>query len=170
MICPTCRADNIEGVDNCVNCGHDLQGFDQPGAPGGTERGPEFIYLALRELAPKTPSFVNHRDPVGLAVRLMQNEETDCLLAMDGDRLVGIITPADILHKVAGPNEDLNAVTIGQVITADPVCLNEDDDLAVAINKLAVGGFRHIPILRGGVPVAVANVWDLFRYLAPHLV
>ena len=170
MICPTCRADNIEGVDACANCGHDLRGFDQPGMPGAEDRGPEFIYHALSELTSRKPSFVSPGDPVGLAVRLMQNEESDCALAMDGDRLVGIITPADILHKVAGPNEDLNAATIGQVMTADPICLNDDDDLAVAINKLAVGGFRHVPILRDGAPVAVINVWDLFRYLAPHLV
>ncbi|MSQ61532.1 MAG: CBS domain-containing protein, partial [Dehalococcoidia bacterium] len=108
MICPTCRANNIEGVDLCVNCDEDLRGYDQPDMSGWAERGPEFIYEALRVLAPKKPSFINPREPVGLAVRLMQSEDTDCVLAMDGDRLVGIITPADILHKVAGPNEDLN--------------------------------------------------------------
>ena len=36
MICPECDHDNIEGVDYCANCGHDLYGLDQPDSPGAT--------------------------------------------------------------------------------------------------------------------------------------
>jgi CBS domain-containing protein len=112
---------------------------------------------------------VETTDPVGLAVRLMQNADTDCVLVLSGSQLAGIITPWDILHKVAGPNEDLNAVTCGQVMTADPVFLRMDDDVAVAINKMSIGGFRHIPLLEGATPVGVLSIRDVFRHIAPHL-
>ena len=162
MICPECGFDNIQGVDVCRNCGNDLYGR-QPG------RAQEFIATRLHDIPAQAPVRVETTDPVGLAVRLMQNANTDCVLVMSAAQLAGIITPWDILHKVAGPNEDLNAVTCGQVMTADPVFLREDDDVAVAINKMSIGGFRHIPLLQGGTPVAVVSIRDVFSHLAPHL-
>jgi predicted transcriptional regulator len=100
---------------------------------------------------------------------MMQHTDTNCVLVMDGTHLAGIITPWDILHKVAGPTEDLNAVSCGQVMTRDPVFLRDDDDIAVALNKMSIGGFRHIPLLQGGTPMAVVSINDLFRHIAHHL-
>lgn len=169
MICPECHTDNIEGVDTCANCGQDLYSLDQPASKQTPSSGPEFISERLREIPAQSPVRVEATEPVGLAVRLMQNSDTDCVLVMMGTRLAGIITPWDILHKVAGPNEDLNAVTCGEIMTADPVFLRDDDDVAVAINKMSIGGFRHIPLLQGGTPTAVVSIRDLFRHIAPHL-
>ena len=36
-------------------------------------------------------------------------------------------------------------------MTHDPVILRSGDPVAVAIHKMAVGGFRHVPIVKGGV-------------------
>jgi CBS domain-containing protein len=161
VICPECKFDNIQGADTCQNCGHDL--YSQP------PLAPDFIAEPLSHVPAQSPVRVETTDPVGLAVRLMQNADTDCVLVLSGSQLAGIITPWDILHKVAGPNEDLNAVTCGQVMTADPVFLRMDDDVAVAINKMSIGGFRHIPLLEGATPVGVLSIRDVFRHIAPHL-
>jgi CBS domain-containing protein len=167
VICPDCRFDNIEGVDRCENCGHDLRAFDQPGV--GAQRGPDFIYHSLAEVPSRPPAYVEATDPVGFAVRIMQRADTNAVLVRNATGVAGIITPWDILHKVAGPNEDLNAVTCGQVMTADPVCLRDEDDVAVALNKMSIGGFRHIPLLQAGTPTAVLSITDVFQYIAPHL-
>jgi CBS domain-containing protein len=168
MICPECKHDNIEGVDRCENCGADLYSLDHPEGRQG-RGGPNFMSEPLADIPAQSPVRVSTTDPVGLAVRLMQNADTDCLLVMHGTHLAGIITPWDILHKVAGPNEDLNAVTCGEIMTADPVFLRDNDDIAVALNKMSVGGFRHIPLLQGGTPTAVVSIRDVFKHIAPHL-
>ncbi len=169
MICPECKTDNIEGVDTCSNCGQDLNSLDHPDARQWRQDGPAFIYERLAEIPRQSPVRVAVKDPVGLAVRLMQNSDSDCVLVMDGTHLAGIITPWDILHKVAGADEDLNAVTCGQVMTADPVFLRDDDDIAVALNKMSIGGFRHIPLLQGGTPTAVIGIRDVFKHISSHL-
>jgi CBS domain-containing protein len=167
MICPECRFDNIEGVDYCSNCGHDLYGLDAADAPGATR---EFIHQDLAEVSARGPVKVSSSDPVALAVRMMQHTDTNCVLVMDGSHLAGIITPWDILHKVAGPTEDLNALTCSKIMTADPVFLRDNDDIAVAINKMSIGGFRHIPLLQGDTPVAVVSIGDLFKHISHHLI
>ena len=47
--------------------------------------------------------------------------------------------------KVAG--KGLSASAVREFMTPDPVVLRPDDTLAVAIHKMAVGGFRHIPVV-----------------------
>jgi CBS domain-containing protein len=51
-------------------------------------------------------------------------------------------------------------------MTPDPVVLRQDDPVAVAIHKMAVGGFRHVPIVDDGVPIGVVSARDVFRHLA----
>ncbi len=167
MRCPDCKHDNIEGVEACANCGRDLAGLQVRDAQ--REPGREFVSEALAALPRHPMKQVKATDPVGLAVRYMQHDNADCVLVMSGAQLAGVVTLWDILHKVAGPNEDLNAVTCGQVMTADPVFLHEDDNIAVAINKMAVGGFRHIPLLEGATPVTIVSVGDVFERIADHL-
>jgi CBS domain-containing protein len=55
-------------------------------------------------------------------------------------------------------------------MTADPVFLRDNDDIAVAINKMSIGGFRHIPLLKDGAPMAVVSIGDLFQHISGHLV
>jgi CBS domain-containing protein len=169
MICPSCQTENIEGADVCANCGQALTELDLPGA-AKYPQPPAFVNQPLTALPKHEPARVGADDPVALAVHWMQNLETNAVLVMDGSRLKGIITGWDILHKVAGPNEDLNAVTCRQVMTADPLCLHEDDSIGLALNLMASGGFRHVPVLAGDTPANVIGVGDVFRYLSPHLV
>jgi CBS domain-containing protein len=168
MQCPVCKAENIEGVDECANCGNPLYGLDLPGADG--DEAPAFVRQPIANLPRRELVTAGVSDPVGLAVRLMQNQDSECVLVMRGDKLAGIITSWDILHKVAGPREDLNAVTCEQVMTADPICLDEDDSLALALNIMASGGFRHVPIVEGGKPVSVVDVNRVFAHISPNLV
>jgi len=54
-------------------------------------------------------------------------------------------------------------------MTPDPVVLRRDDPIAVAINKMAVGGFRHVPIVDAGRPIAVVSAKDVFRHISARL-
>ena len=85
----------------------------------------------------------------------------------EGDRLVGIFTDRDAVLKVAGLERQ--ARPIATLMTRDPVVLRHDETIAVAINKMAVGGFRHIPIVEDGRPTGVVTARDVFRHLVESL-
>src|SRR6266571_2727396 len=138
MDCPACGTHNILGAEICVHCGSDISNIIPSTPP------PDFVKEPLSKLVGREPAWVGPTDPVSLAVSQMQRQNSDCVLVMEEDELVGIITAFDVLHKVAGPKEDLNAVTCGQIMTKDPVCLHAEDSLAEALNKMASGEFRHI--------------------------
>ena len=169
MICPNCKAENIEGADECSNCGTALYGLDTQDAEN-RDNLPAFIKQKI-EVLPKRPLVsVKATDPVAYAVRLMQNGDVGSVVVLDEDSFVGIITTWDILHRVAGPNEDLSAVSCREVMTSDPICLRDDDSLALALNVMSSGGFRHVPILKDDKPYAVIGVGDVFAHISSNLI
>ncbi len=105
--------------------------------------------------------------PVAAAIRLMHESGTDCLLVSDDGRLVGIFTDRDAAVKAV--DKRLGLFRVRDFMTSDPVVLRREDTLAVAIHKMAVGEFRHIPIVDDGRPIGVVSAADVFRHLVASL-
>jgi CBS domain-containing protein len=165
VICPVCRFGNFPGDDTCANCGADLWNADTP-QPATTFHG-RLLGMHLDDLGAPAPQLIDAEASVDDAIARMQAEGIDCLLVTERGELVGIFTDRDAILKVAGrPSEDL---TIGDVMTPDPVILRSGDPVAVAINKMAVGGFRHVPIVDRGVTTGVISARDVFRHLVAGL-
>lgn len=161
MICPVCGHENLEGLDNCDNCGADLRTADIPHP--GTEFEAELIGEHLWALRPAPPLTVDAATPVAEAIARMQEADSEYVLVMEGDRLAGIFTERDALLKLA--RKPLDGIRIDAVMTRDPVVLRAADSIAVALHKMAVGGFRHIPLVDGGRPTGVVTSRDLFRHI-----
>ena len=166
VICPVCRWQNFIGEDICENCGADLSNADTPQAT--TSFQGELLGRHLDELGAPRPKMVEVMTSVGEVITRMQSESLDCVLVTDDGKLVGIFTDRDAVLKVAGGRSELRR-PVGEVMTADPVILRREDPIAVALNKMAVGGFRHVPIVDRGTPVAVVSARDVFRHIAHRL-
>ncbi|MEO8273670.1 MAG: CBS domain-containing protein [Chloroflexota bacterium] len=161
MTCPVCRFANFEGDDTCANCGSDLRNLDTP--QGVTTFRGELLGLHLDELGAPEPRLIDAGASVQDAIDRMRTDGADCLLVTENGVLVGIFTDRDAILKVAG--RPLQERSVRDVMTHDPVILRSGDPVAVAIHKMAVGGFRHVPIVKGGVPVGVVSARDVFRHL-----
>ena len=169
MICPNCRTENIEGADECSDCGAPLSGLEHPDH-GRKARTLPILEEPLSRLVQREFIRVRTDDPVALAVRRMQVNDTSAVLVMEGERVAGIITATDIVQKVAGKKHDLNAVTCAAIMSPDPVLFHTDDSIVLAINKMAGGDFRHLPIVRSDRPINVIDINDVFRFITPRLV
>ncbi len=161
MICPSCGAENIQGEDSCDNCGADLRTADIPVPSGSFEQ--RLVDEPLATLAHGAPLTVARSMPIAEALRIMQQQEIGSLVVEDDGRVVGIFTEVDALAKLNdGTPADL---TIGELMTVDPVVLRPDDSIAVAIHKMAIGGFRHIPLVDGGRATGIISARDVFRHI-----
>ncbi|MEA2520029.1 MAG: hypothetical protein QOF49_2109 [Chloroflexota bacterium] len=163
--CPTCGFENLQGSDVCDNCGSDLAGHDVPQSPT-TFRG-QLLGEHLDALGVTTPVVVDGDADVDDAIRRMHDDGIDCVLVAEDGRLVGIFTDRDAVLKVAGMPVERRR--IADLMTRDPVVLRHDETIAVAINKMAVGGFRHIPVVEDGRPTGVITARDVFRHLVDSL-
>ncbi|MEQ9325570.1 MAG: CBS domain-containing protein [Polyangiaceae bacterium] len=104
-------------------------------------------------------------DKVAAAVAKMKATSTEGVVVLDGAKLEGVFTERDFLDRVAGAGLDPAETPVADVMTRDPEYLSVLDDIAYAINKMAVGGFRNVPLVDDGKVVAVLNVHDVIGHL-----
>jgi signal-transduction protein with cAMP-binding, CBS, and nucleotidyltransferase domain len=165
MFCPNCHYDNFEGEDICAHCSADLSTADVP--QPAADYHDTILGDHLEALGIQPPTEVEPTMPVAAAIRLMHESGVDCLVVCEEGRLIGIFTDRD--GAVKAVDKRLGLFRVRDFMTPDPVVLRREDTIAVAIHKMAVGGFRHIPLVDDGRPIGVISAADVFRHLVASL-
>tara|TARA_Y100001934_G_C12351843_1_gene775827 strand:+ start:640 stop:1191 length:552 start_codon:yes stop_codon:yes gene_type:complete len=103
------------------------------------------------------------------ALNLLQNKRQNCLLITNNGLLEGILTERDILLKVTGKGFDLDIVTVDEFMTLNPEYLSPEDPIAYALNKMHIGGFRHVPILSDSMePIGLISISNIISTIADY--
>lgn len=106
------------------------------------------------------------------AIDQMNRGRVGCVLVEDKGTLVGVFTERDVLTRVVGRNLSIDVTPVADLMTRDPECLTLDDRIVYALNKMSVGGFRHIPLVdeehRPTGVVAMRNIVDYIVDLFPE--
>jgi CBS domain-containing protein len=116
-------------------------------------------------LRPKPAACVRPNTTVLDAVHLMTQKKIGCVCVTENEKLVGIFTERDVLRKIVEPGLDARKTTVADVMTHNPETLTARDRMAYALNKMHVGGFRHIPIVDGNKLVGVISVRDIADFI-----
>lgn len=77
--------------------------------------------------------------------------------------VVGILTDRDLRSRVVAPGLDLDT-PVTEVMTAEPVTLDEDAYAFEAMLTMLRFNLHHLPILENGYPVGVLATSDIVRY------
>ena len=81
-------------------------------------------------------------------MRTMAEHDIGCTVIIHADgRLAGIFSERDVLNKVANSFEQIKHEPISSVMTRAPMAAYTADSPGKAMNLMAVGGFRHVPVL-----------------------
>lgn len=134
--------------------------------------------MLVREIMTSPAFSVHEGAPLGEAVQLMvKSRVTGLPVVDDGNRVVGIISEADLLkadlepdprahmrvsHQPAGPM----STTVGQVMTAHPHTVREDTDVAEVAHTFATTSWKSLPVVRGEVLLGVISRSDVIRMMA----
>src|SRR5215210_296460 len=165
MICPSCGHDNIEGMDRCDNCMKSLRDLDvpRPDATRGLARS--VMEDDLRELEQEETLTVSPEEPALEVVRRMREAQLGCALVLDGDELVGIYTEHDVLRKMTGAQASAGDVAVSELMSWHPETLSETDSVAAALNKMALGRYRHVPIRKSDGSYSVTSIKHVLKFI-----
>ena len=169
MKCPSCGYINIQGVEHCEKCMVSLsESYIQPTGKGKFRRMimEETVWNAIDQ--GQKPVILNLTDSIEKTIKAFQEFQQSCLLVVDeSGKLAGVVTYRDILRKVAGVIKDFKKVPVSKIMTPRPITLKKDNTVAVAINRMAVAGIRHIPIVDDeNHPVGWISVKAVLRHLS----
>lgn len=124
----------------------------------------------IKTLNPSKPTSVHPDTPTSDVIKTMQDNAFGCVLVEENDRLVGIFTERDVLTKIVGSGLDPQKTKVREVMTLNPEYLFDDDEIAFALNRMHVGGFRHIPLINlQGKPTGIISLRDISDYLLANM-
>lgn len=106
---------------------------------------------------------------VAEAAKLMAKRHMGAVLVVDRDRLVGIVTERDIAVRVVAAGRDPATTKVAAVMTPNPDTLKPTDTVRAALDLMAKGGYRHLPVKRGQKLVGMVSIRDLYRSVVDQL-
>jgi len=168
IICPYCASENIEGEDECAQCGQPLADVHIPPPANEVERS--LRRDRINVLSPKRPITVAPTAPMREVLRLMVQRKIGCVVVADGARPVGVVSERDALLKLNTAAADYSARPVSDFMTHNPQTLDVNARLAFAVQRMDMGGYRHLPIVdaRGDL-VGIISARDVLRHLMESL-
>jgi signal-transduction protein with cAMP-binding, CBS, and nucleotidyltransferase domain len=136
--CKECLQGNLVGTIFCEHCGADLL------VPGEME---EFFQQPVSGRLPPGPFLQASADTtVREAVRMMNEKGSGSVVVTENGELRGLFTERDLLMRLTSSNGVALDQPLAEVMTKDLVTLSDVDTIGTAVNQMALGRFRHLPV------------------------
>ena len=124
----------------------------------------------LSVLPQRSPLCFSRDQFVSEAMHAMQKEHRGCVLVTEsgaeGGTLAGIFTERDVLYRIIDRGRNPATLLMAEVMTRNPDALPVGSTVAFVLNRMAVGGFRHVPVVdEDDRPVALISVRDVVEFL-----
>lgn len=130
--------------------------------------------LTAGEICTRDVSYAERGMPLVEAARLMREHHVGCLIVVDEvngvRKVVGILTDRDIVVAVVARGVAPQTLSAGDVMSADPVTVREEDSLIDLMRAMRAKGVRRIPVVGARDElIGIATLDDVLRVLAEEL-
>ena len=119
---------------------------------------------------------VKTADELTAAARAMRESHVGYLVVVEGKpgtdapRVVGVLTDRDIVTTVVARAVDPNTLTVGDVMTRDPVVVLDSDSIDATLKRMRQSGVRRTPVVDAAQRlVGVLSIDDMLDIVADQL-
>lgn len=164
MNCPYCNAWNIEGADTCESCGQELTVLEKPEV--GSLMEASIMESHLSRLNPKHPVFATEETSVAQAINQLRDRGIGCLLIGSEERLSGVFSERDALIRIRDRYEEASDFPVSSFMATRVETLDIETPIAFALNRMAMGNIRHLPVTRKGIIAGIISLRDILRFMS----
>lgn len=119
----------------------------------------------LRDVAIRHLVTIDPKSSLRRAAQVMTDRGVGCAIAVENEKVAGIITERDILHSVA-QSQNVDDTAVQEVMTKGVVSGEPGWDLLRAVKTMTDGGFRHLLVMEMDDPVGIVSLRDLMDSMA----
>ncbi|NJE41864.1 cyclic nucleotide-binding/CBS domain-containing protein [Thermococcus sp. GR6] len=121
--------------------------------------------IAVGQVVKRKAVIVKPDDTVHRIARILSRNKVGSAVVVKDDEIVGIITDRDILDKVVAKGRDPKDVKVEEVMTKNPVTIEDDYEVQDAIDRMMDKGIRRLLVTRFGKPIGFVTAADLLAAL-----
>lgn len=136
-------------------------------------RRPEEIlaFRSLRQILaakPRSLWSVGPVDSVLAALQIMSDKDIGCVVVLDRDALVGIVSERDCARRVALAKKSPETTPVTDIMVRSVVTVDMSHTFADCLRLMHQHGIRHLPVIDQGKPVTVVSIRDLLSEAVIH--
>jgi predicted transcriptional regulator len=120
---------------------------------------------SVKDLMTKDVITVDLSKTVFDAAVLMSERELGCLVVMDGETPIGIVTERDFVRRVVSKKISLDA-KISEIMSKPLITIDADVPIREAARKMISYKIRRLPVLRDNQLVGIITAADFARHLS----
>jgi len=130
--------------------------------------------MNIGEICNRETVFTTKDSSINQAAQLMREHHVGDLVVVEenaGRRTpIGILTDRDLVIEILAKDVDMNAVTVGDVMSSELMTARESDGLYETLQRMRAKGVRRVPVVdASGALAGIVAADDLLDLLADEL-
>lgn len=117
--------------------------------------------MKVKDIMSSDLNYVDPNASVQAIAQIMKQQDVGAVPVLQADNIVGIITDRDIILRALAGQKDVSQVTAEQIMTVDPVCVEENWDIDRAADMMAEYQIKRLPVTSKGRLVGMLALGDL---------
>ncbi|MGH8180294.1 MAG: CBS domain-containing protein [Steroidobacteraceae bacterium] len=114
-------------------------------------------------------------DDLVAAAHVMREKHVGYLIVAESTvhnrRVIGVLTDRDIVVAVLAQEIDAHALKVGDVMTRDPLLIDEGQSIEAVLRHMREAGVRRVPVVdRSGALSGVLSIDDVLEQIADQLI
>ncbi|HEX8579074.1 MAG TPA: CBS domain-containing protein [Allosphingosinicella sp.] len=102
--------------------------------------------------------------PVREAVALLGEQRIGAVVALDGERVAGILSERDLVYCLAKEGAETLDLPVSRVMTAPVITVAPDVSALAALSNMSKRRIRHLPVVEGDKLVGIVSIGDLVAW------
>ena len=95
------------------------------------------------------------------ALELMQKHDIGCVLVMENEQLMGILSERDYARKMILVGKASADTAVSDIMTSNVVCTTRDNNVDECMTLMSQGEFRHLPVVENNRVLGMVSIRDL---------
>jgi CBS domain-containing protein len=120
--------------------------------------------LRVEDVMVKEVIKINENKTAKEAAELMNKYEIGCLIAVEKDKVSGILTERDLLKRVVAEAKDASKLTVRDVMTSPLVVAEPKMDLGEAVRLMFRMKIKKLPVVEDKRLVGLVSLTDIARF------
>lgn len=127
------------------------------------------MWRNVGEIMSHAVAVISRDSLVADAAKLMAERNISCVVALEGDRVVGIMTERDMMKKIVAPQKDPNKVWLHEVMSCPVLGIRADQSVFEALKLIEAKKIRRIVVMEGARLLGIVTQTDIFRAIKKKL-
>jgi len=117
--------------------------------------------MLVKQAMTKQVLVTNPNATIRAVARVMAEHRVGCLVVLENDKIVGIITELDIIWKVVANDKDPSTTTVADVMSKKVVTVQANQTLEEASALMVEHEIKKLPVLEKDKLVGIITATDL---------